>query len=245
MAIAKFTTQIIRQEDIAKGTFAVYLKKPVGFMYQAGQFINVTLSQIADRGLKECRRSMSLASAPYEEFLMLAMRESESLFKKTLRGMKDGENLEIDGPFGHVTMEGTSFRAKAGDQIVMIAGGIGITPFRGIILDEKEKGWSRPVTLIYGNRNPEKAAFLDELKNLENPNYKIIPIMSETDLTDWQEEKGRINEKTIRKFVPEISKAVYMIVGLPEMVKELRGVLSQMGIPEKQIIFELFTGYNK
>jgi len=80
---------------------------------------------------------------------------------------------------------------------LMIAGGIGITPFRSILLEMiRTGGLHYPVVVLYANRRPQDAAFLDELRELarEDPNLTIVPTMSGITAEDgWAGELGHID----------------------------------------------------
>ncbi|OGF28797.1 hypothetical protein A2477_04385 [Candidatus Falkowbacteria bacterium RIFOXYC2_FULL_47_12] len=230
-----FQTQLIAKRNVARDTIAFVFAKPANFSYQAGQYVSLVLPQLSDKGPREAGRSMSLASAPSEDFIMIAMRLGPSLYKQTLWDMKVGETVEIRGPLGALVPHDTT------KPSVYIAGGIGIAPFRGMILDAREKNWPHDITLLYANRYRADAAFLDELQALENKHFKLIPILTRE--KKWSGERTHCDEAMIKKYVPDIHAPSYCIVGLPNMVTEVSLLLNDMGIGFEQVRTELFTGY--
>ena len=83
--------------------------------------------------------------------------------------------VKIEGPFGDLRLHNNAKRAA-----VFLAGGIGVTPFRSILLDSTNRKLPHHIFLFFSNRRPEDAAFLDELQALEkrNANYKFIGTMT-------------------------------------------------------------------
>ena len=80
-------------------------------------------------------------------------------------------------------------------SIVLIAGGVGIAPFRAILREVAMIHAQLPATLFYSNRRPEDAAYLDELCGMEVlvPSLRVIPIMTRMDesRTQWSGESER------------------------------------------------------
>ena len=69
-----YKVKLQRKEEIADGTMAFYFEKPKGFEFKAGQFGDFTLIDPAETDAEGNTRGFSLASAPYEDFLMFATR---------------------------------------------------------------------------------------------------------------------------------------------------------------------------
>ncbi len=129
----------------------------------------------------------------------------------------------------------------------MLTGGIGITPFRSILLETiRAGGLPYPVLVLYANRRPRDAAFLDELRALaeQDPNLRFVPTMSALDASDaWDGERGRIDAAMLGRHLEGISNAIYYLTGPPGMVNGLRTLLVDDGIDEDDIRTEEFTGY--
>src|ERR1041384_6875639 len=87
-------------EQIAEGTMAFHFEKPEGFVYKAGQFADYTLINPAETDAEGNMRGFSLASAPYEDFLMFATRIRDTAFKRVLKTIDLGTELTLDAPYG-------------------------------------------------------------------------------------------------------------------------------------------------
>jgi ferredoxin-NADP reductase len=124
-----YLVKLNKREEVAEGTMAFHFEKPVGFNFKAGQFISLTLIDPAETDAEGNTRVFSIASAPCEELLMIATRMRNTAFKRTLKALTLGAEVQIQGPFGSLILDNDSIR-----PVALIAGGIGITPFRSIVV---------------------------------------------------------------------------------------------------------------
>jgi ferredoxin-NADP reductase len=130
---------------------------------------------------------------------------------------------------------------------VFLAGGIGITPFRSMVVRAAKEKLPQRIFVFYSNRRPEDAPFLDELQALEkkNPNYNLIASMTkmEESRRPWPGETGFIDREMLTRHLRHVSSPIYYIAGPPEMVRGLRTMVQQTGVPEADIRAEEFAGY--
>jgi ferredoxin-NADP reductase len=166
--------RLVGSECVAEGTMAFRFERPAGFDFVAGQFANVTLPEPPETDDEGDMRSFSIASAPYEDELTIATRMRDTAFKRTLREMRPGDVVEVDGPYGDCILDDDTRVA------VFLAGGIGITPFRSIVRQAAHERCARPRVLFYANRRPEDSAFLDELDVLSrnDPPLRVVGTMT-------------------------------------------------------------------
>src|ERR1043165_9329663 len=120
-----YKTILRRKEEIADGTMAFHFEKPGGFVFKAGQFGDFTLINPSETDAEGNIRGFSLASAPYENFLMFATRMRDTAFKRVLKRIKPGAEIMLDGPYGSFTLHN-----NASIPAVFLTGGIGVTPAR-------------------------------------------------------------------------------------------------------------------
>jgi ferredoxin-NADP reductase len=237
-----YEIRLERREEVAEGTTAFYFEKPAGFEFEAGQFLNYTLIDPPETDAEGNLRSFTIASAPFEEELMLATRMRDTAFKRVLKAMPSGTEVRIEGPFGSFTLHRDTSRAA-----VFVAGGIGITPFRSMILDAARKKSSQPLFLFYSNRRPEDAAFLAELQGVEkqNPSFQFIGTMTgmEKSRQPWQGETGFIDAPMLARRLDDLSTPIYYSAGPPAMVTAMREMLLNAGVSEDHIRAEDFVGY--
>src|ERR1035437_7471314 len=218
------------RQEIAKGTFAVHFEKPVNFQFTPRQFLDITLQNPPETDSEGDVRRFSIASALYEDTIMVATRMRDTAFKRVLRSVPLGTEVKVEGPFGNLRLHNDGSRAA-----VVLTGGIGITPFRSILLHVAKEKWPQRIFLFYANRRPEDAAFLVELRQLEKQiqNYKLIACMTEMQKSSqsWTGERGAINSAS----------PVYYITGPPEMVKAMHLMLADSEVDDDNIRIEEFA----
>jgi ferredoxin-NADP reductase len=240
--MAPYKVKLKAQKSLCAGTTAFYFEKPEGFEFQAGQFFNFTLLSPDETDLEGNTRALSIASAPHERNLMVAMRLRTTAFKRTLNSLPLGTELLLQGPYGSMTLPRNTTRPA-----VFVAGGIGITPFRSLIWNAAESLSPRRLFLFYSVRVPEEAAFLEELREMEQykMRYKFICTVTQPEKSRmaWRGETGRISIELLSKWIPDLSLPIYYIAGPPAMVTGVRRMLIGAGVAEEGIRAEEFYGY--
>lgn len=240
--MATYMVKLKKREEVAEGTMAFYLEKPKGFGFTAGQFITVTLIDPPETDAEGDTRAFSVASAPYEEDVMIATRMRDTAFKRVLKTMAIGAAVKVKGPFGSLTLHDDAARPA-----VFLAGGIGITPFRSILLQATHHKLAHDLFLFYSNRRPEDAAFLEELKGLERDSHHYMCIGTMADMEQshrpWQGETGYIDKTMLAKFVADWTRPIYYSAGPPAMVTAMRRMLTDAGVTDEAIRTEEFAGY--
>lgn len=237
-----FTTRLLGREQLAEGTVAFHLEKPQGFVFQPGQAVDLLLVEPGSAQSQDVRHTFSLVSAPHEAQLTLATRMRDSQYKNTLAALPDGAPLYLDGPFGSALVPDAS-----PNPLVLIAGGIGITPFVSIVRDAVSRQISRPLLLLYSNRRPEDAAFLAELQQMEQQlsGFRLVATMTRADSSavQWEGPVGYLDAERICEYSAEFEKPLYYLSGPPALVENLRDMLEDAGVDEDVIYSESFTGY--
>lgn len=237
-----FKSRLKRKEELAEGTMGFQFTKPPGFQFKAGQYVDVTLVDPPETDAEGNIRSFSIASAPEDDYLLVATRMRDTAFKRVLR--KGSVDLEVamEGPMGSFTLHNNPAKPA-----VLLAGGIGITPFFSIIRHAASAKLPHQLYLFYSNRRPEDAAFFKELAETEkqNSNYHFIPSMSEMAKSSqrWNGEVGFINQAMLVKYLPDLHGPIYYVAGPPAMVTAMRQMLTAAGVDEDNVRTEEFAGY--
>jgi ferredoxin-NADP reductase len=244
-AVAESSKVLIKLKDrqeIAEGTFAFYFEKPANFKFTPGQFVDITLQNPPETDSEGNARGFSIASAPYEDTIMVATRMRDTAFKRVLRSVPLGTEVKVEGPFGNLRLHNDRSRAA-----VVLTGGIGITPFRSILLHVAKEKLPQRIILFYANRRPEDAAFLVELRQLEKQiqDFKLIACMTEMQKSSqsWTGERGTINSAMLEKYLKGVASPVYYITGPPAMVNAMHLMLADSGVDDDNIRIEEFAGY--
>ncbi len=240
--MAAQTIKLLKRTEVAEGTMAFSFQRPAGFEYKAGQSADFTLLNPPETDAEGNTRAFSLASPPHEPDLTITTRMRNTAFKRVLKSMKIGSELMMDGPFGAMTLHNNATRPA-----VFLAGGIGITPFRSMILRASHEKLPHKITLFYANRNPEAAAFLAELYEQEKKNaqFKLVATVDETGKKGdpWKGETGHIDKHMILKYVNPLNGPIYYLAGPPSMVTAMQKMLNEAGVDDDDIRLEAFSGY--
>ncbi len=233
------TGKIKSKELVADGTLKVDYEVAEPVSFKPGQYMFVKLINPPYTDEKGDRRQFSINNPPSQNtILTMTTRLTESAFKRSLNELPVGTEVEI-GPIAGV------FTLPENPQkpLVLIAGGIGITPFRSMLAHVKEKNLSYPITLVYSNRNQASTAYLKELSELATllPNFKLILTMTEDN--SWEGENRKIDSQFITEYFHNVNGYLYMVVGPPAMVEAVDKALQEAGVTQENIKKENFTGY--
>jgi ferredoxin-NADP reductase len=173
----------------------------------------------------------SIASPPTEsEYLMITTRILQSTFKKTLGSQPIGAQVQMRGPHGMFVLEEQDSRKK-----VYLAGGIGITPARSMLVYLKDKNLNIPFTLLASFSNQEEIIFFDELSSLSSEVRKIVYVVTS--------EEGRIDGDKIKANVPDFISSLFYISGPAGFVEAMDKLVKSLGVIEENIKAEDFPGY--
>ena len=237
-----YTVTLTERRLVAEGTMAFHFAKPAQFVFTPGQFVDLTLLQPSETDAAGNTRAFSIASAPQEETLMVATRLRDTAIKRELQRMPLGTTVRVEGPFGKFVLHADQTRSA-----VLLAGGIGITPFRSMVVHAAMQRSPHRMVLFYSNRRPEDAAFLDELQTLQekNPHYRFVGTMTEPEKSArvWRGETGFITAALLSKHLVNVGSPIYYVVGPPGMVTGLRTMLKDAHIDDGDVRTEKFAGY--
>lgn len=237
-----FSSHLVGSWRVADQTMAFRFERPPQWSFEAGQFIDVTLLNSRETDSEGNVRGFSVASTPDEETLLVATRMRDTAFKRTLGAALPETEFKIEGPFGDFRLHHDARRPA-----VMIAGGIGVTPFRSMVLDATHRGLKLRIVLFYINRRPEDAPFLQELQNIEKhySNYHFVPIVTQParSRSRWNGETGHLDEVMLKRHLNGLENPIYYIAGPARMVESVRSVLTAAGIDSDDVRTEEFAGY--
>jgi ferredoxin-NADP reductase len=182
--------RIKEKREVAERTLMVVfdlLGEEVDF--RPGQYFWVTLIDPPYDDEKGPRRHITVVTSPNERGVLgLCTRLRDSAFKRSLAELPVGAEVEVEQPKGEFALPEDTSR-----PYVFIAGGIGITVFRSMLLYIAEEKLPHRVTLVYSNRDRASAAFLDELEELEraNPNLRLVLTMTQDPGWGRRDQAGR------------------------------------------------------
>jgi ferredoxin-NADP reductase len=240
--VSTYPVKLKARKEIAQGTMGFWLERPAGFEFKPGQAMEVKLVNPPETDSEGNARAFSIASAPHEPDLLVATRMRDTAMKRSLAKLTPGARVELDGPFGDLKLH-----TRASRPAVFLAGGIGITPFRSMVMDAAKNRLPHKIWLIYSNRRPEDTAFLEDLQRAEteNPNFKLLATMTEMEKSSrqWAGKRGFVDQAMIREAVGDMSEAIFYMAGPPGMLGAMHKLLLDAGVNEDDIRAEEFAGY--
>ena len=225
-----FISRLIRKEQLTQDTYSLYFGRPQAFDFIPGQYIKMILN-IDNPDERGTSRFFTIAASPTErDHLMIVTRILQSSFKKTLGNLSIGAEIQMRGPHGAFVLDEKDIRKR-----VYLAGGIGITPARSMLVYLRDKNLPIPFTLMASFSNKDEIIFQDELTSLSNDARRIIYVITS--------EEGRIDEEKIKKNIPDILNSLFNISGPPGFVSAMEQLVKSIGVAEENIKTEDFPGY--
>jgi len=209
---------------------------PMPFEYVPGQFLTLHL---APRGVPT-KRAYTIASTPTwrDRIEITVKREDQGVVSRWLHDeLRVGEEVEVEAPNGTFVFSGREV-----DSVVLIGGGIGMTPMMSVVRYLTETLWSGKVYLLLGFRAPRDFMFREELAELEarNPNLSVTVAMSRPGDEPWGGAVGRIDAALLVSAVPGLATQRAHICGPPAMMDAVKTALRRLGVPDGQIRTEAF-----
>ncbi len=213
------------------------------FPFTPGQYLEWTLAHAPsdDRGN---RRYFTIASAPSEPNIHFGVKFSDkgSTFKRSLTALPIGGSIMASGLAGDFMLP-----KNVKENLVFIAGGIGVTPFRSMVKDMLLGGKRRDIVMLYSNQSSEGIAYkeiFDEASvKLSMPVFYLVT--REEKQPGWPANMFavKMTGDFIRQHVPDYLDRTFYISGTHEMVVGLEHDLRTIGVKKRRIKKDFFPGF--
>ncbi|WP_411551504.1 FAD-dependent oxidoreductase [Paenibacillus lautus] len=213
-----------RKESEDAYTFS--FEKGPDVSWKAGQY---GLFSITHKTMKNATKPFSISSVPSENVVNITTRigDNPSEFKKAMLELKPGMHMKMSGPVG-------SFHLDPESPSLLIAAGIGMTPFRSILKQTAAgKGELKPIQLLYLD-SKKSYLFKDELDAIaSHPSIQVSYLDSRTDL-----------DLEIDKFIAQHKgRGKYLVAGPKSMVESVAAYLQSKDVSKQNIKKDAFFGY--
>ncbi len=228
--------RVAKLERLAPDVMRLYLKLPAGqrLMYLAGQYIDVLLKDGR-------RRSFSIANPPHDdEFIELHIRHVPGghFTGHVFEHMKEKALLRIEAPLGNFFL-----REDSNAPIIMMGGGTGFGPLKGMIEHAMHTGYDRPIHLFWGARKRIDLYLHDLAKSwMHDPAalFSYTAVLSEPSEADyWQGDTGWVHDAVLSHYPALSGYEVYMS-GPPPMVEAAREAFISHGLDPNRLYFDAF-----
>lgn len=213
--------KLVSSHDEA-GNIRTFVFETNGATWVPGQYQTYNLDSVAgDEHAK--KRYFTIAAAPSENEIHISTRVSDSAFKQALNALQPGDEIEAHGIEGDFVWEDD-------DDVVLVAGGIGVTPYRAMLVERAKQSKKIPAHLLYFGRD-DNFAFRQEFDDIASthPELKIDYIVGEM-----------VSADNILKHAPEATSSTVYLSGPEPMVDAVGEDLKAKGVELKQ---DWFPGY--
>lgn len=205
------------------------------FEHTAGQYLNLKLTIDG----KRVNRSYTIASSPTRaHYCEITVKRAQLASKWIHENWREGMRIQIGAPSGKFF-----FAGHEAERVVLIAGGVGITPMMSIVRSLTDRGWKGDMYLVFSVRQRKDIIFEQELAQLQarSPNLHVtITLTNDPDAT-WDGARGQIDEALLRGVIPDFTRGPVMLCGPDPMMTAMRKLLVGMGIPDAEVHQEEFT----
>jgi ferredoxin-NADP reductase/Na+-translocating ferredoxin:NAD+ oxidoreductase RnfD subunit len=234
----KLYLALIERRVIAADTYEFVFKKPTGFSFRAGQYLEWMLPHEGsdNRGV---RRYFTIASAPTESVVRVALKvpENGSSYKRELMRLDEGEEVIASQLAGDFTLPEDESR-----KLGFIAGGIGVTPFRSHIQYMVDSGNGRDTVLLYCTNAVDELAYREAFEGAAaSLPLQVIPVIAKEEVSSPMEQ-GYVTEEMLKRRVPDYHDRTWYLSGPPPMVNAYGKLLRKAGVPGRQIKKDFFPG---
>ncbi len=197
--------------------------------YEPGKFAFISAKEHPE--IPAEHHPFSISSSPVKRELSFSFRAIGD-YTRMLRKIRKGERVEVYGPFGQFTLHRLGYHR----QLILIAGGIGVTPFLSMLAFEATNNDYRSMWLFYSVRSEKDAVYDETIRQ------QVAAADSHIDYVKWvSEAQGPITAKGILEKTGALDDYAVLLCGPPPMMRALKDQFLALGLPRHRIIFEDFA----
>jgi ferredoxin-NADP reductase len=234
MAINGNSVTFVAAERTCSSTASFLFTRPEGYRFDPGQYMSLTLKTREGEQTKQ----FSHGDAPGDAETRILTRLTGSAFKEALLALRPGDEVDVRGPFGRLTVPPGVTRAA------FLVGGVGIGPARCIVRDAAQRGTGLTALVFDGNMDETCVPFREEFDAYERDDARVRFVhVLEKPSESWTGERGLITAELVRRYCDPAEGWHWFVTGPPAMVTAMRAVLKDLGVPAARSSFELFAGY--
>ena len=230
--------KLVKQTQLGPQLFAYTFQPNQQLSFTAGQYLDVTLPNV-DYDSRGNRRSFSIASEPHQDAIVFGVKHNEpsSTFKKALLDMKPGDNM-----YAHYLSGSFTLPSDESKKVLLVAGGIGVTPFCSMLQEYVQEDQQRDIAIIYQVNHQDELVFHDVIDPAVEKGITYVPVVTDPG-NSWKGESGFIDEEMLNRSVSDFKERIVYLSGPPAMVNSYKKLFRKLGVPRKHIITDYFSGY--
>ncbi len=211
-------------------TKTIRLKWPEGYNpdFKTGQFITVYWPDTPTY-----KRAYSLSSCALDRgYYEVTVKRDGKMGTRIVDWAKVGDRLYVIPPVG-------KFLPQYDKHLICIAGGSGVTPFRGFVREATRSGFNTKITVLYSVRTTNDIIFNAEFRELaqQNPNFNFYVTCTRLAEGDpWTGRRGRINAEWVKEHIHDLANTVFYACGPNELVEATEAlVVEELKVPKEQM----------
>lgn len=217
----------------AADTKTIRFRWPEGYdpQFKTGQFITIYWLDTPSY-----KRAYSLSSCALDRgYYDITVKRDGRMGTRLVDWIKPADRLAVIAPTGRFLPV-----YKPGFHLVCLAGGSGVTPFRGFIREANQRQLDTRITVLYSVRTPKDIIFREQFEALakENPNVRFQVTCTRVPAEDasWTGRRGRIDAAWIREQITDPDRTVLYACGPNELVDGSEHVvINELGIPKERM----------
>ena len=202
--------------------------------FLAGQFI---MANVPREG-KTVRKPYSIASPPSQKgsLQLIITRVEGGYVSNYFHSLKVGDHLPMDGPYGKFIIQ------EPFQDLIFVATGTGIAPFRSQILTLFDRGVQEQIWVFFGVRYEDQILYEPEWRELEarHKNFHFVPTISRPRPGKWNGETGYV-QNAIKKYISDPRGKDIYICGIVPMVEDVKKIAAEMGVAASKVHDEKYT----
>jgi len=210
-------------------------RRRLPFTFKPGQFVTLALPI----GGKEVRRTYTVSSPPTRtSYIEVTVKRDGVASSYLHEQVYEGDLIDVRALSGSFTFTGAESKG-----VVLIGGGVGVTPMMSVLRSLLDAAWEHDVWMVFAVRTPRDIIFEKELVYLRerHPNFHLQVIVEDARNTEWTGVTGRITSEQLQAFVPGLARHRVYLCGPAPMMDAVRSTLRGLGVPDGQVLTELFS----
>jgi NAD(P)H-flavin reductase len=229
------TAEVVSNVSIGENVQYLTVKPHEPLPFEAGQFFLMRLRDTVGELVERSYSAANFSDGGSIEFVIRV--EPHGHMSPLISKLQPGALLDLKGPFGRF---GFGALPEDCERLVLIAAGVGISPFRSMIQKSVLQQMSTPIQLFYGFRTPQDYLFADELNEYaQSGKITLLPCISDgAQYPGWEGMSGYVTDAFEGNIFEPGSGTHSLICGPPPMVKSTREKLFSMGHERKHVHVE-------
>lgn len=230
---------LTRQTRLTPRTLELAFRADRPVRFQPGQYVELTVPHPRPDA-RGTRRVFSVSSAPAADELTVALTvpERASTFKRALEALPVGSPVRATGLGGDFVLPADPTR-----PLLLVAGGIGVTPFASQLAAIAAAGEQRDVVLVHSVTDHDDLAYAAVAHAAGARLLVLSPTPDRGGLPAGAVHLGerRLSEETLAEAVPDLDQRDAYVSGPPAMVDDTRALLRRAGV--RRVRTDAFSGY--